>query len=110
MIWYGNAPRLPWNDPVIPEFTRPEGARLRPFVDDRVRFVGHPIAVVVAETIEQARFAASLVNVTYADQRAAIVDFGPARQRKTARRRDRQTRRPPTAPWPAPTRVSIATR
>jgi carbon-monoxide dehydrogenase large subunit len=39
---------------------------------DRVRYVGDPVAVVVAESLAQARDAAELVNVDYAEERAAI--------------------------------------
>jgi len=39
---------------------------------DRVRYVGDLVAVVVAETLAQARDAAELVNVDYAEQPAAI--------------------------------------
>ena len=39
---------------------------------DRVRYVGDPVAVVVAETLAQARDAAELINVDYAEEPAAI--------------------------------------
>src|SRR6516225_10521204 len=39
---------------------------------DRVRYVGDPVAVVVAESLAQARDAAELVNVDYAEHPAAI--------------------------------------
>jgi len=39
---------------------------------DRVRYVGDPVAVVVAETLAQARDAAELVNVDYGEEPAAI--------------------------------------
>src|SRR5215469_1845698 len=39
---------------------------------DRVRYVGDPVAVVVAESLAQARDAAELVNVSYAEEPAAI--------------------------------------
>lgn len=57
-------PRLPW---VPPETTRPWLAT------GRVRFVGEPIALVVAETITQATDAAEMVIVDY-DPLDAIVD------------------------------------
>ncbi|MDB5364794.1 MAG: xanthine dehydrogenase family protein molybdopterin-binding subunit [Rhodospirillales bacterium] len=101
VIWHGNAPRLPWNEPVSPEFTRPDGARLRAFADDRVRFVGQPIAVVVADTIEQAHFAASLINVTYAEQRDPVVDFTEASAAATLRRDDTTARGDPDAAFAA---------
>ena len=39
---------------------------------DRVRYVGDPVALIVAETLAQARDAAELVNVDYAEHPAAI--------------------------------------
>ena len=64
---------LPRGDghPVAPE-ARP------PLVDDRVRYHGQIIAVVVADTAAQARLAASLLDVRYAAEPPAIA-FGDAR-------------------------------
>jgi xanthine dehydrogenase YagR molybdenum-binding subunit len=42
--------------------------------DDRVNHQGQPIALVIAETLEQANHAATLVRVTYADE-AGITDI-----------------------------------
>jgi aerobic carbon-monoxide dehydrogenase large subunit len=39
---------------------------------DRVRYVGDPVAVIIAETLAQARDAAELVNIDYAEEPAAI--------------------------------------
>ena len=39
---------------------------------DRVRYVGDPVAVIVAESLAQARDAAELVNVDYAEEPAAV--------------------------------------
>ncbi len=44
---------------------RPAGSPFRPLYDSRIMFNGQPIALVVAETSEIARFAASLVRVEY---------------------------------------------
>lgn len=43
----------------------PPGRRLRVFQDDRVRFHGQPVAVMVATTLEAAQHGASLVKVGY---------------------------------------------
>ena len=43
----------------------PDGSPLRPLYDGRVLFSGQPVALVVAEEPETARFAASLVRVEY---------------------------------------------
>jgi xanthine dehydrogenase YagR molybdenum-binding subunit len=59
----------------------PEGSPFRPLYDDRIRFNRQPIALVVAETSEIARFAASLVRVEY-DSEAYVTDV--FRQRDAA--------------------------
>ena len=59
--------------------------------DDRVNHQGQPIALVIAETLEQANHAATLVRVTYAAE-AGITDIGrvepvqPTRKRPTRAR------------------------
>lgn len=64
VLHHGNAPRLPYVD--NPGSNNPPGTRLRVFQDDRVLFFGQPVAVVVADTLEAAQHAASLVTITYA--------------------------------------------
>ncbi|MER7692498.1 xanthine dehydrogenase family protein molybdopterin-binding subunit [Streptomyces sp. NPDC097610] len=64
VISHLNAPKLP---PVRGGF--PPGEPLRPFQDDRVRFFGQPVAIVVATTLEGAQHAASLVEVSYDAER-----------------------------------------
>ncbi len=48
-----------------------------PLATDRVRHVGDPVAVVIAETLEQAREAADQVRIDFAEE-AAVVDPGEA--------------------------------
>jgi xanthine dehydrogenase YagR molybdenum-binding subunit len=45
--------------------TSPGGKPFRPLLDDGVHCSGQPVALVVAETFEAARYASSLVQVTY---------------------------------------------
>jgi xanthine dehydrogenase YagR molybdenum-binding subunit len=45
--------------------TAPPGAPFRPLDGDEIRYSGQPVALVVAETFELARYAASLVRVEY---------------------------------------------
>jgi xanthine dehydrogenase YagR molybdenum-binding subunit len=69
IVTYQNAPRLAYQprkgyvDPAV-------GERLHVLQDDRVSHQGQPVALVIAETVEQAHHAASLVRVTYAPERA----------------------------------------
>ncbi|HEV7506300.1 MAG TPA: xanthine dehydrogenase family protein molybdopterin-binding subunit [Thermoanaerobaculia bacterium] len=66
-----NAPRLPYRehrtgiDPAI-------GERLHVLQDDKVRFFGQPVAVVIAETIEQARHAAAALKIRYEEQTPVV--------------------------------------
>ncbi|MGA8756212.1 MAG: xanthine dehydrogenase family protein molybdopterin-binding subunit [Stellaceae bacterium] len=48
-----------------------------PLATDRVRHVGDPVAVVIAETLEQAREAADQIRIDFAEE-AAVVDPGEA--------------------------------
>ena len=50
-----------YKDEVAPE----DGSPYRPLYDSRIMFNGQPVALVVAETPETARYAASLVKVDY---------------------------------------------
>lgn len=43
----------------------PGGRPFKPLLDERVHYSGQPVALVIAETFEQARYAASLVEVDY---------------------------------------------
>jgi xanthine dehydrogenase YagR molybdenum-binding subunit len=58
-----------YKDDVAPEV----GSPFRPLYDDSIHFNGQPIALVIAEESEIARFAASLVRVTY-DEAAHVTD------------------------------------
>jgi len=53
-----------WRDEVAPE----RGSPFRPLYDDAVKFSGQPVALVLAEDWETARFAASLVRVEYQEE------------------------------------------
>ncbi|MEW2297559.1 xanthine dehydrogenase family protein molybdopterin-binding subunit [Streptomyces sp. NPDC006743] len=62
VISHLNAPKLPYRG--TGPMTNPPGERLRVFQDDRVRFHGQPVAVVLATTLEAAQHGASLVKVS----------------------------------------------
>jgi xanthine dehydrogenase YagR molybdenum-binding subunit len=57
-------------DPVV-------GQPLQPLQDDRIHYNGQPVAVVVADTFEQATRAAALVQVSYHEEKA-VTDFAAA--------------------------------
>ncbi|MGC9544329.1 xanthine dehydrogenase family protein molybdopterin-binding subunit [Streptomyces sp. UG1] len=68
VISHRNAPELAYREFQGIPFP---GERIHVFQDDRVRFFGQPVAVVVATTLEAAEHAASLVKVTYDAEKAS---------------------------------------
>jgi len=73
VISHLNAPRLAYRphkagiDPAV-------GERLHVFQDDAVRFHGQPVAVVVAETLDEAERAAAALRIRYSEE-APLVDL-----------------------------------
>ncbi|RDC62794.1 xanthine dehydrogenase family protein molybdopterin-binding subunit [Adhaeribacter pallidiroseus] len=60
-----NRPNLAWFDRSYQDEDSPPGAPFRPLYDEKILFSMQPIALVVAESFELARYAASLVHVEY---------------------------------------------
>ncbi len=72
ILTHENRPALPgndkaWKDDVAPE----EGSPFRPLYDDKILFNEQPVAFVLAEDWEIARYAASLVRIEYAAEKHA---------------------------------------
>src|SRR5215472_16674341 len=65
VLTHAHRPPLADNDQAYKDSVAQEGSPFRPLYDDKIKFSGQPIALVVAETSEIARFAASLVRVEY---------------------------------------------
>lgn len=68
-----------WKDEVAPA----EGSPFRPLYDDSIKFNGQPIALVVAEDWETAKFAATLVRVEYREEQAFATDLEAGRSKAT---------------------------
>jgi xanthine dehydrogenase YagR molybdenum-binding subunit len=81
VLTHANRPQMADNDQAYKDDVAPLGSPFRPLYDDRIMFNGQPIALVVAETSEIARFAASLVRVEY-EKEAHVTDV--YRQRDVA--------------------------
>ena len=62
---YENRPKVAWFDLSYNDQDAPPGSPFRPLYDNKIKYSGQPIALVVADTFELARYAASLVEVTY---------------------------------------------
>ena len=80
-------PKLASSDEAYKDEVAPPGSPLRPLYDDRILFSGQPVALVVAEEFEIARFAASLVRVEY-EHEAHVTDFEAQRERATVSKQD----------------------
>ncbi len=65
VLTHENRPPMANTDSAYKDDVAPDGSPFRPLYDDKIVFNGQPIAVVVAEEWEIARFAASLVRVDY---------------------------------------------
>jgi len=65
VLTWQNRPELPREDKPYKDMVAPGGSPLRPLWDDRVWYSGQPVALVLAESLELARHAASLVDVRY---------------------------------------------
>lgn len=78
VLSHDNAPRLPEGGKA--GVNPPAGRVLNLFQDDSVSYNRQPIALVIAETLDQATAAAARVQVTYQTQ-PAILEFAAARAR-----------------------------
>ncbi|HSX91635.1 MAG TPA: xanthine dehydrogenase family protein molybdopterin-binding subunit [Hydrogenophaga sp.] len=63
ILSHRNRPRMRKLDLFYKDMTAPAGSPFKPFHSDRILYSGQPIALVLAETFEAARYAASLVRV-----------------------------------------------
>jgi xanthine dehydrogenase YagR molybdenum-binding subunit len=79
VITHLNALHLPYGShkgPIDPAI----GERLQVLQDDRVRFYGQPIAVVIAETLDQAEHAALALRVVYSAEQPIVDPLHPEAQ------------------------------
>ena len=65
VLTHENRPSTAWRDANYKDEIAPAGSPFRPLNDENILFSGQPIALVVAEDFETARFAATLVEVEY---------------------------------------------
>lgn len=81
VLTHENRPPMASADSAYKDDLAPEGSPFRPLYDDKIWFSGQPVALVVAEEPEIARFAGSLVRVQY-DAETHVTEFH--RQRNAA--------------------------
>ena len=65
VLTHENRPKMGATDQAFNDEVAPSGSPFRPLYDDKIKFNGQPIALVIAEEWEIARFAATLVHVEY---------------------------------------------
>ena len=65
VLTHDNRPKMGSTDEAYNDEVAPGGSPFRPLYDDKVKFNGQPIALVIAEEWEIAQFAALLVQVEY---------------------------------------------
>ncbi|VWX63644.1 Xanthine dehydrogenase, molybdenum binding subunit apoprotein [Burkholderiales bacterium 8X] len=65
VITHANRPKTRAFGVFYKDMTAPGGTPFKPLRDDQILYSGQPIALVLAETFEAARYAASLVEVEY---------------------------------------------
>lgn len=81
VMTHENRPDIPEADkPYLKDMVAVPGSPFRPLRDDRILFSGQPIALVVADTHEHARHAATLLEVDY-DVETPSVDVVAARDK-----------------------------
>jgi xanthine dehydrogenase YagR molybdenum-binding subunit len=73
VLTHENRPAMADDDAAYKDDVAPEGSPYRPLYDAKILFDGQPIALVVAEASEIARYAASLIEVEY-DKDAHVTD------------------------------------
>jgi xanthine dehydrogenase YagR molybdenum-binding subunit len=71
VLTHENRPPMAEGDSSYKDDVAPEGSPFRPLYNETVLFSLQPIALVLAQTWEAARFAASLVSVDYREEKAA---------------------------------------
>src|SRR5262245_62488282 len=65
VLTHESRPKMASTDEGYNDEVAPGGSPFRPLYDNKIKFNGQPIALVIAEAWETARFAATLVHVEY---------------------------------------------
>ena len=82
VLSHEHRPQMADHDQAYKDFLAPDGSPFRPLYDGEIRFDGQPVALVVAETSEIARFAASQVRLKY-EQSLHVTDLFSRREAAT---------------------------
>src|SRR5919199_3082647 len=63
-----NRPHTAWFDMSYKDLDAPPGSPFRPLYDEKIKYNGQPVALVVADTFELARYASTLVHIKYEEE------------------------------------------
>jgi xanthine dehydrogenase YagR molybdenum-binding subunit len=98
VITHENRERTAWRDKNYQDAVAPPGSPFRALYDNKIHFSGQPVALVVAEDFETARYAATLVSVSYEAQ-APLTDPAQLREFGYVPPVKRSGIKPPPKPW-----------
>ena len=85
ILTHENRPSTAWFDLQYADMDAPPGTVFKPLKDNEIKYNGQPIALVVAETFEMARYAAFKIKVVYEEEEFATnlsANIGKARKPK----------------------------
>ena len=97
VLTHHNMPRMtpaPWSH------LRPQGQTYLPLQDDKIHYAGQPVALVVAETLDEAAYAGRLIDIEYEVDRPAVFTCEMAKEAVE----------PPQRMWPLSSSVGDADR
>ena len=90
IVTHNNRPHIAWFDRSYQDQIAPPGSPFRALYDDKIVFSAQPVALVLGENFEAARYAASLIDISYEAEphntsfEVALRDrFMPAKKRET---------------------------
>ena len=98
VLTHANRPRTAWLDYNYQDAVAPPGSPFRALDDERILYSGQPIALVVAEDFETARYAATLVRATY-EAEAPATDPAELQDQAYVPPMKRAGIKPPPKPW-----------
>jgi xanthine dehydrogenase YagR molybdenum-binding subunit len=96
VLTHANRPHIAWRDSNYQDDIGIPGTPFRALDDKKILFSGQPVAVVLAETFEAARYGASLIDVQY-DVEAHNTDFDVSLGEKFLPSKKRSSFHPPKA-------------
>jgi xanthine dehydrogenase YagR molybdenum-binding subunit len=96
ILTHRNRPHVAWFDRSHRDMVAPPGSPFKALYDEHILFSGQPIALVLAESFETARYAASLVRASY-EAEPHNTDFEKAQSERFLPRKKRDSFHPPKA-------------